>query len=246
MVAAHIKNQFEADEQNRKAVYARVGAAGALPDDLVGLYETQYAAIANQLPDYAAEVAGALYVACREHLILGVTSLLRCYSSQAFREVRAAVEAAGIANAIRKNEESFRIFREDRDEASRKAARKRFKPASLFVGDLARLQNYYEKASELSHTNRRTFGPHVNFAEKTFYYQDLRDHDIPRLAINYLIWICAAHLTILEIADFVFPDAQGELVEKFRAERQYLGEKICRFDVQNRGNAYQPVDGQAA
>ena len=242
-MVAHIQAQFEADEQNCKAVYASVGAAGTLPDEVVSLYERQYASIARELPNYAAEVAAGLYVACRKHLVLGIASLFRRYSAQAFRETRAAVEAAGIAGAIRRDEESFRIFREDRDEASRKAARKRFKPATLFVGEMTRLQTYYDKASELSHTNRRTFGPHVDFGEKTFSYQDLRDQDIPRLAINYLIWICAAHLTILEMADFVFPDARGDLATRFRAERQYLGEKICRFDLQNRGRLYEPGGG---
>jgi hypothetical protein len=244
MRPSHIKSQFETDEQNRKEVCARIGAAAALPDDLVRLYGLHYSAIATQLPDYPAQIAGTLYVACRKHLVLGITSLFRRYSSQAFRETRTAVEAAGIANAIRLSDESFRIFREDRDEDSRKAARKRFIPARLFVGELARLKEYYDKASELSHTNRRTFGPHLNLGEGTFCYQDLRDADIPKLATNYLIWICVAHMTILEMADFIFSDAQGDLVVKFKRERRYLGEKIYRFNLQNEGSYYQPNNVQ--
>ena len=92
-----IKSLFETDEKNRRAVYKSVGAAAALPDDLVKLYTLHYGAIAAHLPDYRAQIAGVLYVACRKHLTMGITSLFRRYSSQAFRETRNAVEAAGIA-----------------------------------------------------------------------------------------------------------------------------------------------------
>jgi hypothetical protein len=232
---SHINSQFEADEQNRKAVRKSIGAAAALPDDLAELYELHYSAIGTQLPDYPAEVAAALYVACRKHLVLGTTALFRRYASQAFRETRAAVEAAGIASAIRRDEESFRIFREDQGSGeSRRAARNRFTSGTLFGGDLARLKDLYDKASERSHTNRRTFGHHLNLSEGTFSYQDLRDEDIPRQVTNYLIWISAAHLTILEVADLVFPDAEGDAVANFKTERQYLGERICRFGLQNK------------
>lgn len=133
MAKSRIGSQFEADEQNRKAVCGAIGAASALPDDVARLYELHYSAIAAQLPDLPAEVAGALYVACRKHFVLGTTSLFRRYSSQAFRETRAAVEAAGIAHAIRRDEESYRILREDRGSGeSRKAARNRLRPAALF------------------------------------------------------------------------------------------------------------------
>jgi hypothetical protein len=240
MVESHILAQFDIDEQNRKAVYARIGAAVELPDDLAGLYTLHYTAIESQLPDYPAQIAGALYVACRKHLVLGITSLFRRYSSQAFRETRAAVEAAGVANDIRRDEESFRIFREDRDEESRKIARQRFTPAKIFAGELKQLRHYYDKASELSHTNRRTFAPHLNLSQGTFSYQDVSGDDIPKLITNYLIWICTAHLTILEMADLVFPEAEGEVVTKFKAERRALGERVYRFNLQNEGK-YLPV-----
>lgn len=75
----------------------------------------------------------------------------------------------------------------------------------------------------------------MNLVEGTFSYQDVRDQDIPKLVTNYLIWICAAHLTILEMADFVFPDAKGDVIAKFKMERQYLGKRICRFSLKNEG-----------
>lgn len=84
MPESEIRSLFEADERNRQAVYASVGAAVAIPDDLVGLYKMHYAAIVSQLSDYPAQIAGALYVACRKHLALGMTSLFRRYSTQAF------------------------------------------------------------------------------------------------------------------------------------------------------------------
>jgi len=130
---SRIKIQFETDEQNRKAVYESVGAAAALPDDLDELYALQYAAI--DLQTYSAQVAGALYVACRKHLVLATTSLFRRYSSQAFRETRAAVETAGIAHAIRQDTECLQIFVDDQGSgASRAAARNRLKPGMIFVG----------------------------------------------------------------------------------------------------------------
>jgi hypothetical protein len=160
------------DEQNRKTVYKRLGPAELLPDDVIGLYDQLRFAVAPHLPDVRAELAVILYAACRKHIALGITSLFRCYSSQAFRETRAAVEAAAIAGAVRRDEESYRILRDDRDEASRKIARNHFKARKIFVGGLSRLQKTYDKASELSHTNRRTFGPNINTAESSFSLQD--------------------------------------------------------------------------
>lgn len=239
MNTSPITRQFDVDEQNRKSVSASLGAVIALPDDVAGLYEMHHNTIANQLPDAPAEVAAALYASCRKHLVLGIAALLRCYASQAFRETRAAVEAAGMAGAIRREPENFRIFSEDRDEESRKRARKRFSSGNLFVDELTRLKKYYDKSSELSHTNRRTFLPHISRSDRTFSYQDLRQQDIPKLATNYLLWICATHLTILEVADAVFSEVQGGLVMKFRQERRDLGERLSRFDLQNQGDAYQ-------
>jgi hypothetical protein len=185
VVQSHINKQFDVDEQNQQAVRRGVGAASALPDDLVELYALHYRAIAAQLPDYPAEVAAGLYVACRKHLVLGTTSLFRRFSSQAFRETRAAIEAAGIAHAIRQNEESFRIFCEDLGSGeSRKVARKHFTSTLLFAGQLVPFKDLYDKASERSHTNRRTLGAHLNFSEGTFSYQDVRDQDIPNLVTH--------------------------------------------------------------
>ncbi len=68
MAASHIQSQFETDELNRKTVWARLGTAATLPDEITDLYALHQAATADQLPDAAAEVAAALYVYCRKHL----------------------------------------------------------------------------------------------------------------------------------------------------------------------------------
>jgi hypothetical protein len=233
MAKSQIKDLFEVDEQNRKTVYKRVGSSALLPDDVIGVYDQHRLAIAPHLPDVRGELAGILYAACRKHLALGITSLFRCYSSQAFRETRAAVEAAAVAGAVRRDEESYRILRDDRDEASRKVARNHFKASKIFVGKLSRLQKTYDKASELSHTNRRTFGPNINTAEASFSLQDFANQDIPLLVTNYLIWICGAHMEILEAADVIFPEAQSDLITKFKRERQHVGERLARFNQLN-------------
>jgi len=97
------------------------------------------------------------------------------------------------------------------------------------------LKVLYNKSSELSHANRRTFSPHLHLKKGSFSFQDVRDEDIPRLIVNYLIWICAAHLIILEVADFVFPEGSGDRVARFKRERQDMGEKLTRFNNQNDG-----------
>jgi hypothetical protein len=226
---SQILAQFETDEKNRTVVYKRVGAAVNLPDDVAELYEVQRIAMATQLPDAAAEIAAALFVTCRKHLILGMTALFRCFSSQAFRETRGAIEAAGIAGLIRQSEEAFRLFREDNDAVSRKAARKYFTSGNMFVGELAGLKKLYDDASERSHTNRRSLVRNIRLPQAGFSFQDIRNEDIPHLFKNHLIWICGAHIKILEAADTVFPEGKGELIDKFLKERQRIGEKIWRF-----------------
>lgn len=85
----------------------------------------------------------------------------------------------------------------------------------------------------MSHTNRRTFAPNINAAERTFSFQDIQERDIPELITNYLIWICGAHMEILEAADFVFPEGEGDSIAKFKRERQHVGERLARFNRVN-------------
>ncbi len=93
----------------------------------------------------------------------------------------------------------------------------------------------YKKVSELSHTNRRTFVPNLNLDEQTFSYQDIRQKDIPRLVVNYLLWLCFAHMAILDAADIVFNDVKSDPIKAFRKERTYVGEKLTRFHEKNEG-----------
>ena len=229
---SEVRDLTETDARNFEAVYASVGAAAVLPDDVAGLYKMHYIVIAPRLPDPQAQFAGALYVDCRKHLVLGAISLFRRHSAQAFRETRAAVEAAGIAHAIRMDPENFRIFKDDKgSEESRRAAQNRFTSRRLFppeIPELASLKRCYDKASELSHSNRRTLLPHLNLSQGIFSYQDIRQEDIPLLVTNYLLWLCFAHLAILEAADVVFKDVNGDL-EKFRNKLKHVGEKVAQF-----------------
>ena len=138
--ASEIKTNNEVDIRNFNAVYSALGAAAILPDDVAALYKMHYSAIERRLPDLASEIAGALYVGCHKHLILGVTALFRRYSAQAFRETRAAIEAAGIARAIRVDPENFHVFMEDEGTGkSRKTARERFTSRLLFPAEISQL-----------------------------------------------------------------------------------------------------------
>lgn len=235
---SEVKSLNETDTKNFSAVYTRIGTAALLPDDVADLYDLHYKAMSQHFPDFTAQIAGALYVNCRKHLVLGVVSLLRRYSSQAFRETRGALESAGIAHAIQVDPESFRILENDKGSGeSRKAARNHFTSTRLFpanVPALAKLKKLYEKASELSHSNRRTFAPHLNVRDATFSYQDIRQEDIPRIVTNHLLWISAAHLKILYAADVVFANTNADFT-KFKKERKDLGERLDRFADANEG-----------
>ena len=241
---SEVRTLTETDARNFDVVYKCLGPAATLPDDVAKVYTMHYTAIAPHLPDLPAQIAGALYMACKKHLVLGATSLFRRYASQAFRETRCAVEAAGIAHAIRVDPQNYRVFREDKGSGeSRKAARARFTSGRLFppdIPELAALKSCYDRASELSHSNRRTFVPHLHLSEGMFSYQDIQQKDIPRLITNYLIWLCFAHLAILEAAEIVFKDVNCDL-EQIQNERQYVGKKLVRFDNQNEGRVVEDV-----
>jgi len=232
-----IITQFERDEENRKQVHAVLGYAADLPDDVANLYTAHHNAIASQLPDATAEIAAMLFARCRMHLVLGTTSLLRRFSSPAFRETRSAVEAAGIAYLIRQNPESFRIYQQDKDETSRKKFKNHFTSSHLFAAPMDALKEFYDKCSVLSHTNRRTSHPHVDFDKEVFKYQDLDD---PALLMNYLFWTCLSHIEILKVADHVFAGSTGTAIDNFKQERRRIAEKILRFNAKSSGVAYEP------
>lgn len=101
------------DVVNFDGISRQLGSAALLPDDVEKLYVMHYEAITPHLTTTEARTAGALFVLCRKHLVLGTLSLFRLYSAQTFRETRAAVEAAGIAHAIQTDPNSFKVLSED-------------------------------------------------------------------------------------------------------------------------------------
>ena len=205
-----------------------------LPNDIIKLYNSHYDAVRVSFRGKAATLAGLLYVSCCQGLTMAVAALLRRHSSQAFRETRVAIEAAGIAHEITKDPESLKIFADDRgNPESRKAVRHHFKSKTLFREGASSLLAAYNKASELSHRNRRSLIRHIDKSEEYFNYQDLSDSDIPLLANNYLLWICSAHVIILEVADCVFSDNTNDAVTGFRNERQLIRERVARFCQKN-------------
>ncbi|HTU44860.1 MAG TPA: hypothetical protein VMF91_07350 [Bryobacteraceae bacterium] len=229
-------NEF--DNFNFEQIKKGLGAATLLPDDVLNLYEMHAGAVAPYLATApkSQRYSGALYFVCRKHLALGATALFRVYSAQTFRETRAAVEAAGIAYAIRDDPEKFKIFAEDDGtEPRRRAARNAFKSHVIFpktIPKLALLKEFYDTASELSHTNLTSFLRHLsrdNPKPHRFSYQDFQPKDINRDLPKTLFWLCDAHLAILMAADLVFPDIPEGHIAAFKKERQYVFERVHRF-----------------
>jgi hypothetical protein len=212
--------------------------AALLPDDVANLYTMHYQAISPHLVTSAARNAGALFVLCQKHLVLGTTSLFRLYSAQMFRETRAAVEAAGIAHAIQTDSTAFKVFSEDDgSEAARRLARKTFAPRSLFpatVPQLALLSDFYDTASRLSHTSGLTFVRHLiespTVGQMKFAYQDVQLENMNRDLPKQLFWLCQAHLGILLAADVVFKGLHADPT-RFSQERKDVFERLNRFNI---------------
>lgn len=237
----------EVDKANFDLITRDLGAMALLPDDIEKLYTKHYDIIGGELATTAARTAGALFVLCRKHLVLGATSLFRLYSAQMYRESRSAVEAAGIARLIQIDAESFKVFaNDDGSEAARKLARNAFSPKFLFprsVPDLRMLSDFYDTASRLSHTSGLTFVRHLSQETGTgqvqFAYQDLLPDNINRELPIHVLWLCQAHLLILVAADLIFPDIKADL-EDFKRDRAAVFERLRRFNALREG-AKSPV-----
>src|ERR1019366_3504598 len=213
--------------------------AALLPDDVANLYTKHYQAISPHLTTSAARNAGALFVLCQKHLVLGTTALFRLYSAQMFRETRAAVEGAGIAHAIQTDAKSFKVFTEDDgSEEARKLARNTFAPRLLFpkaTTELALLGDFYDTASRLSHTSGLTFVRHLSSSptvgQMKFSYQDMQMQNMERELPKNVFWLCQAHLAILVAADVVFASTAGADLAKFKQERRDVFERLMRFNA---------------
>jgi hypothetical protein len=182
-------------------------------------------------------VATGLYALCLKHLVVGVTSLFRLYSASAWRETRAAVEAAGMAHAIQTNASHFKVFSEDDgSEPTRKLARTTFRSDVIFPKDipvLKVLKDFYDVASQLSHTNSITFVQHLNNnatpGQQEFAFQDIPRDTIAGQLPKLLFWTCRAHLAILTASDVVFDGLPADL-ESFNRERTCVFERLDRFN----------------
>lgn len=239
-----IAHANEIDNANFQSITRDLGAMALLPDDVERLYALHHDAIARHLTTVAARTAGALFVLCRKHLVLGATALFRLYSAQMYRESRAAVEAAGIARLIQIDSEALRVFgTDDGSEAARKLARSTFAPKRLFpdsVPEVHVLSEFYDTASRLSHTSGLTFVRHLSQPSTTgdiaFAYQDILADNINRELPIHVLWLCQAHMLILVAADNIFTDVKANL-EDFKRERSAVFQRLVRFNAVREGAA---------
>jgi len=238
------ESSLEIDDANEKDIHnfresRRVlGQSLDLSDDLVKVYKRLGEAF-TAAPSQADKYAVSMLSACRKHLTLSITSLLRLHLTQALRETRSAVEAAGIAYAIRANSEVFAIFREDGTPESRKKALKTLKSGVLFPASVPKmhaLKKHFDLASTMSHTNLVTFARHYpdepGAKPRTFRFQDLGEPAVPNLH-RWLYWICVVHLEILGASDVIY---NGILTSPapFLEEHKYVRGKLARFYVKAR------------
>lgn len=229
-------NGFDAHNFDQVKEYLKYSAL--LPDDVANLYRMHHEAISPLLSASPARNAGALFVLCQKHLVLGTTSLFRLYSAQMFRETRAAVEAAGIAHAIQTDAKNFEVFsQDDGSEDARKLARRTFTSRALYpdsIPQLALLSDFYDTASRLSHTSGITFIRHLSdgktVGQMKFAYQDIQMENMNRDLPKQLFWLCQAHLAILMAADVVFAGLDVDL-SKFTQERKDVFERLQRFNA---------------
>jgi hypothetical protein len=225
------------DEWNFQQVKNLLGPATALPEDVLRLYDLHGDAIKDHVTTAASRLSGALIGGlCRKHLLLGTTAVFRMYSSQMFREVRGAAEAAGIAYAIQHDQEKLRIFREDDGTSEkRRAARNAFRPKDIFPDKepiMKTLHDHYDISSERAHTNLISFIRHLagNPSEKvSFNMQDFKRENVEAELPLTLFWMCQVHITILCAVDIIFPGLDADFT-KFQQERKYVFDKVHRFN----------------
>jgi hypothetical protein len=242
----------EYDAENFAKVVEFLDYTALLPEDLGKLYEMHHKAISPHLTTSSLRVAAGLYVLCFKHLALGTASLFRLYSAQAWRETRAAVEAAGVAHAIQTNPDYFKIFKEDDgSEKTRKVVRNTFKSNVLFpssVPALEALKTYYDIASQLSHTNTISFVQHLGDSategQRSFSFQDIQPENIAAQLPKMLFWTCQSHLAILVAADNVFPELPADM-EPFRKQRSEFFQKLNRFSEKHKSSFSLPPSSNA-
>lgn len=234
-----IASIYSSDASNFELAKRQLGGATLLPDDVLRLYRLQEKLVEPYLLPGSSQMAGCLYTLCSKHLVLGTLSLLRLHSTQACRETRAAVECAGIAYAIQRDPEKYKIFLNDTgdDETARRLARRTFRTEIIFPeGEpgIHKLRFWYEQASQFSHTNKMTFVQHLSrripgSAKVSFNYQDITPENVGSLLPTMLIWLCMAHLEILLAADVVFGGVPAVELDAFNRERQLVCERVLRF-----------------
>lgn len=216
------------DTDNVATIRNWLGHAVDLVDDIDQTYDL----LATALKDPGGHDHAKILVAsvARKHLTLGMMSLLRAYSSPMARETRAAVEAAGIAYAIQNNPTIFAAFKEDGSQAAREKARRALTTPNLFpdtVPEMQHLKRFYRLASTMSHTNRISMFQHITrvgdeVAE--FTYQEIKD---PKEATKYYLWMCRAHLRIMNATKVIF--GNGFNFDEFLSQARYVRGRVDRF-----------------
>jgi hypothetical protein len=230
---------YEHDAENFELTKRQLGAAVLLADDVLLLYKQLDTMVEPYLALPSSQMAGCLYTLCSKHLVLGALSLLRLHAAPACRETRSAVECAGIAYVIQKDPTKYRIFVNDtgENEKARKIARNTFKPKVIFPESeprIRRLEQFYDDASMLSHTNKTTFIQHLTNMKPggtkvTFNYQDITPEAVATLLPAMLLFVCKAHLGILLAANLVFEGIPQDEVDCFNAKHKMVSDRAGRF-----------------
>ena len=213
-------------------------------DDLVACYDTYSKALRSLAISPSQELARAIICGvCRKHLVLGAVALLRRHGAMMHRETRSAVEAAGIAHAIQGSREMLEIFLEDdtksdHQKLKKKTAKYIFKPETIFPHDipcLKKLDEFYRTASARSHNNVTSFALSVAKGIKGKTYIATQDIHSERHFLVYCLWLCFAHIAILETGDIIFPNSPD--LYKFKCDRQYIAQKVVRFQQKHKAQS---------
>ncbi|HWF45932.1 MAG TPA: hypothetical protein VG168_02915 [Bryobacteraceae bacterium] len=228
-------NTAEANQQdtnNYDVSRSGIGKAAEIPDRIASLYHLVYQRVLPTLGTHQREVSAMLSLTLNaKHLILGINSLYRLYSSQMFREARSACESTGIAHLILKDSKACDAFTKDRinDDQARRRARNQFKPEKIFAGVnpyLLRLQQRYAEASVRAHTNFMSSMKHVHTApmdeQSNFSMIEINPERADETIKTYLHWSCLVHMEIIDAVTMaIFPEFDSNAPE-FQSERNAI------------------------
>lgn len=237
-----IADVSKVDEHNSKQILKFFNAECQILDDIANCYHLCGKLLGSSAATQAEALARSfIFGLCRNHLILGGISLIRCHSAMMFRETRIAIETAGTAHAIQTNSEMLEIFLDNdqnlKQRDNKKKVKNAFRPQNLFPHNiplLKALDDLYRQASSRGHMNMVSFVLHLarNRDKETTevltqdMHEDRARHELPL----ELIWLCMAHIAILDTCDIIFPGiVSTPQMKPFVDERLYLKGKVLRF-----------------